>query len=85
MAIWYILWSCGIFSPVLVFCTKKNLATLLSRFRRLNGLWRILFGARESSKTKFKTQQGETKYAHMYVCMHICMYAHMYVCTYAHM
>jgi hypothetical protein len=26
MAIWYILWSCGI---VLVFCTKKNLSTLL--------------------------------------------------------
>jgi hypothetical protein len=28
MAIWYILWSFGIFFPVLVFCTKKNLATL---------------------------------------------------------
>jgi hypothetical protein len=29
MAIWYILWSFGIFSSVLVFCTKKNLATLV--------------------------------------------------------
>jgi amino acid permease len=28
MAIRYILWSFGIFLPVLVFCTKKNLATL---------------------------------------------------------
>jgi hypothetical protein len=28
MAIWYILWSFGLFFPVLVFCTKKNLATL---------------------------------------------------------
>jgi hypothetical protein len=28
-AIWYILWLFGIFSPVLVYCTKKNLATLL--------------------------------------------------------
>jgi hypothetical protein len=29
IAIWYILWSFGIFSPFLVHCTKKNLATLL--------------------------------------------------------
>jgi hypothetical protein len=29
MLIRYILWSFGIFSPVLVRCTKKNLATLL--------------------------------------------------------
>jgi hypothetical protein len=28
MAIWYILWSFGIFLFVLVFRTKKNLATL---------------------------------------------------------
>jgi hypothetical protein len=28
IAIWYILWSFGIFFPVLVCCTKKNLATL---------------------------------------------------------
>jgi hypothetical protein len=28
MAIWYILWSFGLLSPVLVYCTKKNLATL---------------------------------------------------------
>jgi hypothetical protein len=27
MAVWYILWSFGFF-PVLVSCTKKNLATL---------------------------------------------------------
>jgi hypothetical protein len=29
MVICYILWHFGIFSPVLVFLTKKNLATLL--------------------------------------------------------
>jgi hypothetical protein len=29
MAIWYILSSVGIFCPVLVCCSKKNLATLL--------------------------------------------------------
>jgi hypothetical protein len=29
MAIWYILWSFGIFYPVLVYCTEKNLATLV--------------------------------------------------------
>jgi hypothetical protein len=29
MAIWYILWSFDIFFTVLVFCTKKNLATLM--------------------------------------------------------
>jgi hypothetical protein len=28
MAIWYNLWSFGIFSPILVRCTEKNLATL---------------------------------------------------------
>jgi hypothetical protein len=28
MVIWYILWSFGIFLPVLVLCNKKNLATL---------------------------------------------------------
>jgi hypothetical protein len=28
MPIWYILWSFGTFFPVLVSCTKKNLATL---------------------------------------------------------
>jgi hypothetical protein len=28
MDIWYSLWKIGIFIPVLVFCTKKNLATL---------------------------------------------------------
>jgi hypothetical protein len=30
MAIWFILWSFDIFLPVLIFCTKKNLATLIS-------------------------------------------------------
>jgi hypothetical protein len=29
VANWYILWLFGIHSPVLVFCTKKNLATLM--------------------------------------------------------
>jgi hypothetical protein len=29
MAIWYILWSFVIIFPVLVFCTEKNLATLV--------------------------------------------------------
>jgi hypothetical protein len=28
MVVWYSLWQFGIFSPVLVWCTKKNLATL---------------------------------------------------------
>jgi hypothetical protein len=26
---WYTLWSLGIFLPVLVYCTEKNLATLV--------------------------------------------------------
>jgi hypothetical protein len=29
MAIWYILWSFGIFLPVLAYCNNKNLATLV--------------------------------------------------------
>jgi hypothetical protein len=29
MDIWYSLWYFGIFFPVLMFCAKKNLATLL--------------------------------------------------------
>jgi hypothetical protein len=29
IAVWYILWSIGIFLPALVYCTKKNLATLV--------------------------------------------------------
>jgi hypothetical protein len=28
MALWYILWSFGLFFPVLVYCNKRNLATL---------------------------------------------------------
>jgi hypothetical protein len=34
MASWYILWSLGIFLPVLVFCTKKNLGTLLTVYTK---------------------------------------------------
>jgi hypothetical protein len=36
MTIWYILWSFGTFLPVLVCCSKKNLATLrpTAGFRR---------------------------------------------------
>jgi hypothetical protein len=33
MVIWYILWSFGIFFPVLVRCPKKNLATLAPTIR----------------------------------------------------
>jgi hypothetical protein len=32
---WYILWSMGNFIPVLVCCTKYNLATLLQSFREI--------------------------------------------------
>jgi hypothetical protein len=38
MAIWYILWSFGIFFPVLVFCTKKNLATLFQTQQTVRSL-----------------------------------------------
>jgi hypothetical protein len=31
MAIWYLLWSFGIFSHILVCCIKRNLATLIKR------------------------------------------------------
>jgi hypothetical protein len=31
MDIWYSLWKFGIFFPALVFCTKKNLATLVTK------------------------------------------------------
>jgi hypothetical protein len=34
MTIWYILYSFGTFSPVLVSCTKKNLATLVENFKK---------------------------------------------------
>jgi hypothetical protein len=30
-SIWYILWSFGIFLPILVFCTTKNLAIMRGR------------------------------------------------------
>jgi hypothetical protein len=33
IAIWYILWSFGIFSPFLVHCNNKNLATCKNTFR----------------------------------------------------
>jgi hypothetical protein len=36
MDIWYSLWKFGTFSPVLVFLTKKNLATLQQRRQRNN-------------------------------------------------
>jgi hypothetical protein len=34
--IWYILWSFSIFFPVLDYCTKKNLATLLGSTQHEN-------------------------------------------------
>jgi hypothetical protein len=36
MTIWYILCSLGAFCPVLVLCTKKNLATLEPTWRGIN-------------------------------------------------
>jgi hypothetical protein len=45
MAIWYILWSFGIFFSVLVFCAKKNLANLLHE--RLTDFFRHLEAGRE--------------------------------------
>jgi hypothetical protein len=38
MAIWFILWSFGIFSAVLVCCAKKNLATLLNQREKIHSL-----------------------------------------------
>jgi hypothetical protein len=37
-SIWYILWSFGIFSPVLVCCIKKNLATPTTRLPTTSNL-----------------------------------------------
>jgi hypothetical protein len=49
MAIWYILWhfryilwSFGILLPVLVCCTKKNLATRETRLGEFSSIWAIL-------------------------------------------
>jgi hypothetical protein len=33
---WHILWPFGIFLPILVFCTKKNLATLIQSLVPIN-------------------------------------------------
>jgi hypothetical protein len=46
MAIWYIFWLFGVFCPVLVCWSKKNLATLLAKKNR--GLKKVL----QCSKTK---------------------------------
>jgi hypothetical protein len=35
MDIWHILWAFGIIIPVLVCCTKKNLATLIETIESL--------------------------------------------------
>jgi hypothetical protein len=48
MSIWCILWLFGIFSPFLVFCTKKNLVTLASTRLSLSCVWIFWF-----SKKKF--------------------------------
>jgi hypothetical protein len=45
MAIWYILWSFGIFFPILVFCTKKNLATQVIEERQIQFLFSQRFSA----------------------------------------
>jgi hypothetical protein len=39
VASWYILWSSAIFSPVLVCCTKKNLANLHERTSKKDKVW----------------------------------------------
>jgi hypothetical protein len=42
VAIWYIFWSFGLFFPVWVFCTKKNLASLVETEIWLEGRFRII-------------------------------------------
>jgi hypothetical protein len=63
MALWYILWQFGIFFRILVFWTKKNLATLSSSPARTQG--------------KFQCQRFDTfsqAVASFYlVCMYVCM------------
>jgi hypothetical protein len=54
-AIWYILWSLDTFFPVLVYCTKKNLATLAQGCQ--NGrLIIIRFGAKFFSFSLFHSE-----------------------------
>jgi hypothetical protein len=36
--LWKYLWQFGIFLPILVFCTTKNLATLVETFQRMDQL-----------------------------------------------
>jgi hypothetical protein len=50
MAILYILWSSDIFSPVLVCCSKKNLATLLHTYVRIH--FRVLMYFRRSDSIR---------------------------------
>jgi hypothetical protein len=63
--IWYILCSFGTFCPVLVTCTKKNLATLLLvqrlRLRRLNTFAKTCFRWR-SRKYFFKRMESFCKH-----------------------
>jgi hypothetical protein len=72
MTIWYILGNFGIFSPFLVCCTKKNLATLLKNiityilddFQKPIGDF-----FNETSGSCIYVQLGTTRavYLHMYV------------------
>jgi hypothetical protein len=50
MDIWYSLWKFGIFFPVLVFCTKKNLATLPPRHDQLISVNRMVDGKEQLEK-----------------------------------
>jgi hypothetical protein len=51
LAIWYIQWSFGIVFPVLVYCTKKNLATLFRACRHpLSGPIRLALGPINKSR-----------------------------------
>jgi hypothetical protein len=56
------LWSFGIFFPALVFCTKKNLATLLVTLHPKSSMRIVLFCRLESPRTKSnKDFIGEVK------------------------
>jgi hypothetical protein len=67
-AIWYILWFFGIFFPILVFCTKENLATTeKSQFRFFllraflhqgRNIYGDLFGRPKSHLTKWSFMFG---------------------------
>jgi hypothetical protein len=50
VVIWYILWIFGIFFPVFVYCTKKNLATLGCATRLVHRIAR--FSLVQSTKTE---------------------------------